>query len=54
VVKGELEYQINEPYKDVYILDISTVGIVEPTIKHQVKPLTKDVQFCVEFYKRLY
>ena len=51
VSKGQLQYQINEPQISVHILDSNTRGIIEPQIKHQVTPLTDDVQFIVEFYR---
>lgn len=53
VLKGQLQYQINEPQISIHILDstTNTRGIIEPKIKHQVTPLTDDVQFIVEFYR---
>eukprot|EP00527_Entomoneis_sp_CCMP2396_P006580 CAMPEP_0198144250 /NCGR_PEP_ID=MMETSP1443-20131203/14333_1 /TAXON_ID=186043 /ORGANISM="Entomoneis sp., Strain CCMP2396" /LENGTH=146 /DNA_ID=CAMNT_0043807609 /DNA_START=41 /DNA_END=481 /DNA_ORIENTATION=+ len=55
VSKGELEYQINEPTESVHKLDSTTQtrGIIEPQIKHQVAPLSDDVEFVVEFYRLL-
>ncbi len=50
VLEGRLEYTINEPQTEVIILDTATMGIVEPTVRHQVKPLGK-VRFYVEFHR---
>ena len=51
VLRGKLEYQINEPQKSVFELSPSKPGFIEPQIRHQVKPLTDDVEFVVEFYR---
>ncbi|MES2206668.1 MAG: DUF1971 domain-containing protein [Pseudomonadota bacterium] len=48
VLEGNLLYTINEPKEEIY-LDTNNVGVVEPTVLHQVKPLGK-VRFYVEFY----
>lgn len=50
ILDGKLQYTINEPEKESIILDPDNVGIVEPTIRHEVKPLGK-VRFFVEFHK---
>ena len=50
VLEGKLQYTINQPHKEVFILDPSEAGIVEPTIRHEVQPLGK-VRFYVEFYR---
>lgn len=50
VLEGQLQYTILEPVNEVVILDEDTFGVVEPTIRHEVKPLDK-VRFYVEFYK---
>lgn len=50
VLAGELEYTINEPVKEVILLNEHTHGVVEPQILHQVKPLGA-VRFYVEFYR---
>ena len=50
VLEGKLQYSINEPHREVMILDPSEVGVVEPRIRHEVKPLGK-VRFYVEFYR---
>lgn len=50
VLDGELQYTINEPEEERIILNHDIVGIVEPTIRHEVKPLGK-VRFYVEFYR---
>jgi tellurite resistance-related uncharacterized protein len=34
-----------------FILHSKRLGIIEPTILHQVRPLTDDVEFVVEFHK---
>lgn len=51
VSQGQLRYQINEPTPNQYTLDADSVGIIEPQVKHEVAPLTEDVQFVVEFYR---
>ncbi|MFA7554262.1 MAG: DUF1971 domain-containing protein [Spongiibacteraceae bacterium] len=48
VLEGQLQYTIHEPNQEVIILDINRHGIVEPTMRHQVKPLGH-VRFYVEF-----
>lgn len=50
VLEGKLQYTINEPQKEVIILDPDTIGVVEPTVRHEVRPLGK-VRFYVEFHK---
>mmetsp|Transcript_17604 Transcript_17604/g.36989 ORF Transcript_17604/g.36989 Transcript_17604/m.36989 type:complete len:178 (+) Transcript_17604:20-553(+) len=51
VSTGKLEYTIHEPRSSVHVLDSETVGVIEPTMLHQVKGLTDDVQFVVEFWR---
>ena len=62
VMKGSLEYKIVEPKPDrVFILQATaegsfsttslSKGIIEPTILHQVKALSDDLEFIVEFYR---
>ena len=51
VSKGKLQYQINEPAVSIHILDSTTRGIIEPQVKHEVAPLSDDVEFVVEFYR---
>jgi len=54
---GKLEYQINNSSNSeqarptILELDASRVGIIEPTVLHQVRPLTDDVEFVVEFHR---
>jgi tellurite resistance-related uncharacterized protein len=50
ILEGQLQYTINEPEIEVIILDPDHHGVVEPTIRHEVKPLGK-VRFYVEFYQ---
>lgn len=50
VLEGELQYTINEPVPEVIILNRQVYGVVEPTVRHEVKPLGK-VRFYVEFHK---
>lgn len=50
VLEGELQYTINEPEPEVMVLNATRAGIVEPTIRHQVKPLGP-VRFYVAFYR---
>lgn len=48
VLEGQLQYTINEPEREVHILGPEQFGVVEPTVRHEVKPLGK-VRFYVEF-----
>lgn len=48
IEQGELEYIIED--KETHILTPDNKGVVEPEIKHHIKPLGK-VIFRVEFYK---
>ena len=50
VLEGKLQYTINEPAKEIVVLDESVYGVVEPTVLHEVKPLGK-VRFYVEFHR---
>jgi tellurite resistance-related uncharacterized protein len=50
ILAGQLEYTINEPEIEVWLLDQDNFGVVEPDIRHQVKAVG-EVRFCVEFYK---
>jgi len=50
VLEGRLQYTISEPEKEVLILDENLHGVVEPAVRHEVKPLGK-VRFYVEFYR---
>ena len=50
VLEGKLQYTINEPEKEVTILDSNTFGVIEPTVLHEVKPLGP-VRFYVEFHR---
>lgn len=52
VSSGELRYQINEgAHKGVHVLRAPAVGIIEPAVHHEVKPLTDDLKFVVEFLR---
>ena len=51
VTKGQLRYQINEPSLAVHVLSSTQRGIIEPQIRHEVKALTDDLEFVVEFYR---
>lgn len=51
VSAGKLEYQINEPDVTSFELCTGVLGIIEPTVLHQVKPLTDDLEFVVEFHR---
>lgn len=48
VNKGELEYIIED--KETHILTPENKGVVEPEIKHHIKPLGA-VSFYIKFYK---
>lgn len=50
VLKGVLEYRILEPEYQAIELSPNKYGVIEPTILHEVEPLT-EVRFCVEFYR---
>ena len=49
VESGSLEYTIQEPEFEIIQLTPDKSGVVEPLIKHNVKPLGP-VNFYVEFY----
>lgn len=49
VQSGKLEYTILDENKS-YTLTTETKGVVEPEVKHKIKPLG-DVSFYIEFYK---
>lgn len=52
VSAGKLLYQINEPIVREFVLTPDTPpGIIEPQVLHQVKPLTDDLGFVVEFLR---
>jgi tellurite resistance-related uncharacterized protein len=50
ILEGRLQYTINEPEREVIILDENVYGVVEPTVLHEVKPLG-NVRFYVEFHR---
>ncbi|MCB0308389.1 MAG: DUF1971 domain-containing protein [Bdellovibrionales bacterium] len=49
IESGELEYEIIER-SEKYILTPYEPGVIEPTIKHRIRPLGK-VTFHIEFYR---
>ena len=49
ILEGILEYTIIEPERCVIQLSANNHGVVEPTISHHIKALSK-VRFYVEFY----
>jgi tellurite resistance-related uncharacterized protein len=52
VSTGKLSYQINEPIEREFVLTPDTPpGVIEPKVLHQVKPLTGDLEFVVEFLR---
>lgn len=52
VSTGKLSYQINAPCVREYELSPDVPpGIIEPTVLHQVKALTSDLEFVVEFHR---
>ena len=50
VNEGELEYIIED--KETHILTPDNKGVIEPEIRHHIKPMGK-VSFQVEFYKKI-
>ena len=50
VLEGSLRYRILEPSIEEVDLSCEKYGVVEPTILHEVEPLTS-VRFYVEFYR---
>lgn len=50
VLKGRLLYRMLEPEPEEIQLSPELVGIVEPTMRHEVQPLG-EVEFFVEFYR---
>ena len=56
VRQGKLSYTIRASEEEdeeaaVFVLDSTTPGVIEPSVLHQVAPLTDDVEFVVEFYR---
>ena len=52
VDKGRLEYKIyGSPDNHVFELSVDRHGIIEPTIRHQVRALSPDLEFVVEFFR---
>lgn len=51
VLKGQLQYTIIEPEKSTHVLDKNNCGVIEPTKLHQVKSLSDDLEFVVEFWR---
>ena len=52
VSSGKLQYNIHEPAESVHVLEPNKRGIIEPRMYHHVVPLTDDVNFVVEFYRK--
>ncbi|WHI53190.1 DUF1971 domain-containing protein [Microbulbifer sp. MLAF003] len=50
ILSGSLEYTIQEPEVEIVELSPKKFGVVEPTIRHHIKPLG-NVKFYVEFYR---
>ena len=50
VLEGLLEYTIQEPVQEKVELSAERYGVIEPKIKHHIKPLGS-VRFFVEFYR---
>ncbi len=50
ILKGQLEYTIQEPSVEVLELTPERFGVVEPTIRHHIAPIG-DVSFYVEFFR---
>lgn len=48
VESGKIEYVIED--KEINILSSELSGVIEPEIKHHIKPLG-EVSFFIEFYK---
>lgn len=47
----QLQCTIIEPEKRTQVLDKDNCGIIEPTKLHQVKALSDDLEFVVEFLR---
>src|SRR3546814_11337280 len=43
VPEGRLQYTINEPACEAHVLDTEHFGVVEPTVRHEVTPLGKEI-----------
>lgn len=50
ILEGALEYTIQEPWKETIKLSRENFGVIEPAVKHHIKPLGQ-VKFYVEFYR---
>ena len=51
MLQWQLKYSIFEPGNRVHVLDKDNQGVIEPTRLHQVKALTDDLEFVVEFWR---
>ncbi len=51
VLEGSLLYRILEPAVEEHVLTPGVVGVVEPTVHHEVVP-APGVRFHVEFHRR--
>ena len=49
--KGQLEYTIVEPHQSVHVLDKDHLGVIEQKMLHQVRALSEDLEFVVEFWR---
>jgi tellurite resistance-related uncharacterized protein len=50
VLEGTLLYRILEPEVEEILLSPDRYGVVEPTVRHEVEPLS-GVRFYVEFHR---
>lgn len=50
VLSGILEYRVEGPQPQVYVLTDTNPGVVEPMLVHSIKP-KGETRFYVEFYK---
>lgn len=51
VFQGQLEYTIHEPEKSIHVIDKDHAGVIEPTMLHQVRAMSDDLEFVVEFWR---
>jgi Domain of unknown function (DUF1971) len=49
VLRGQVRYQIHQPYHVEVLLDKDVKGIVIPEVEHEVEPLG-NAAFYVEFW----
>ena len=50
VLKGKLKDIVHKSKDQIFVLDVNKCGVVEPVVRHEVKPLGS-VRFYVQFFE---